>query len=189
MLKLNKKKVCIVGNGISLKNLSLGKIIDDHDVVIRCNFFEIDGYESDVGSKITHWLLSAFFVTKPGIGSRVDCSNLEEVWVSKYKDVAVESVLINVKKYQLIDRTILKEEIKVIPTTGLLGICYAISKFSCPINIVGFGMNDKIEKSHYEKNRCPSWTGHDLDSERLILNKWENQGKIRRLDENNYSIS
>ena len=45
--------IAVVGNGALLRDF--GEFIDTHDVVIRFNAFEIDGYESRCGRKTTHW--------------------------------------------------------------------------------------------------------------------------------------
>ncbi|XP_038078385.1 CMP-N-acetylneuraminate-beta-1,4-galactoside alpha-2,3-sialyltransferase-like isoform X5 [Patiria miniata] len=52
-----KRKSClrcvIVGNGGLIKDTSLGKVIDNFDVVLRINDAPTKGYEKDVGSKTT----------------------------------------------------------------------------------------------------------------------------------------
>lgn len=56
-LPVTKGKSCtrcvVVGNGGIIKKTSLGKTIDDHDVVIRLNDAPTKGYEVDVGSRTT----------------------------------------------------------------------------------------------------------------------------------------
>ena len=47
-----------VGNGASLRNSRFGRQVDANDVVLRFNLFKTVGFESDVGSKTTHWVLS-----------------------------------------------------------------------------------------------------------------------------------
>ncbi|XP_026223064.1 CMP-N-acetylneuraminate-beta-galactosamide-alpha-2,3-sialyltransferase 4 isoform X2 [Anabas testudineus] len=47
-------RTCVViGNGFSIKNSSLGRMINTYDVVIRLNDAPVRGYENDVGSKTT----------------------------------------------------------------------------------------------------------------------------------------
>ena len=162
MLKVNPT-VCIVGNGGSLSKKSLGKIIDQHDVVVRCNFFEM--------------------------AERSDCSKLKEVWIRSFEAQST-NFFTNAKKIRRIDNSVLLEPIKhASPTTGILGICYAISSFKYhPINIVGFGLSDKFDRTHYE-NRVLPFNGHDLEFERLLINKFVQQGFVRRLDECDNSLS
>ncbi|XP_022097483.1 CMP-N-acetylneuraminate-beta-1,4-galactoside alpha-2,3-sialyltransferase-like isoform X8 [Acanthaster planci] len=54
---ISKSKSClrcvIVGNGGLIKDTSLGKVIDNFDVVLRINDAPTKGYEKDVGSKTT----------------------------------------------------------------------------------------------------------------------------------------
>lgn len=50
--ELVKGKTCaIVSNSGDLMNHEYGGIIDSHDVVIRCNWSLIDGYEKNVGTR------------------------------------------------------------------------------------------------------------------------------------------
>ncbi|KAM9317760.1 CMP-N-acetylneuraminate-beta-galactosamide-alpha-2,3-sialyltransferase 4 isoform 1-T5 [Pholidichthys leucotaenia] len=47
-------RTCVViGNGFTLKNTSLGSIINKYDIVIRLNDAPVRGYEEDVGNKTT----------------------------------------------------------------------------------------------------------------------------------------
>lgn len=50
------KTVAIVGNGPCETGLNKGLQIDDHDIVIRFNNFEINGYEKDYGSRTDIWI-------------------------------------------------------------------------------------------------------------------------------------
>ncbi|XP_018586314.1 CMP-N-acetylneuraminate-beta-galactosamide-alpha-2,3-sialyltransferase 4-like isoform X2 [Scleropages formosus] len=50
---LSCRRCVVVGNGHSLKNSSLGSVINQYDVVIRLNNAPTRGYEEDVGNKTT----------------------------------------------------------------------------------------------------------------------------------------
>jgi hypothetical protein len=50
-----KEKVIFVSNSPTVLNKELGDKIDNFDVVIRCNDFEIEGYEKHVGTKTDIW--------------------------------------------------------------------------------------------------------------------------------------
>ena len=50
------KSVAIVGNGPSEVGKKRGAEIDAHDIVIRFNNYQIDGYEEDYGSKTDIWI-------------------------------------------------------------------------------------------------------------------------------------
>ena len=52
------KWVVVVGNAASLLDYRFGAFIDAHDVVVRCNYFAINGFEDNVGRKTTHWCVS-----------------------------------------------------------------------------------------------------------------------------------
>lgn len=48
-------KVIFVSNSPVVLENKLGNVIDSYDIVIRCNDFEIEGYEEHVGSKTDIW--------------------------------------------------------------------------------------------------------------------------------------
>ncbi|XP_038817076.1 CMP-N-acetylneuraminate-beta-galactosamide-alpha-2,3-sialyltransferase 4-like isoform X2 [Salvelinus namaycush] len=50
---LDCRTCAVIGNGFSIKNSSLGGIINEYDVVIRLNDAPVRGYEDDVGNKTT----------------------------------------------------------------------------------------------------------------------------------------
>jgi len=50
----NKLTIAIVGNSPNILNYEYGEEIDSHDFVLRFNNFVLDGYEKQLGSKITH---------------------------------------------------------------------------------------------------------------------------------------
>tara|TARA_S200002703_G_scaffold158139_1_gene167736 strand:- start:3166 stop:3795 length:630 start_codon:yes stop_codon:yes gene_type:complete len=52
LTELMKGKTCaVVSNSGDLVNYEYGKLIDEHDVVIRCNWSLINGYEKHVGTR------------------------------------------------------------------------------------------------------------------------------------------
>ncbi|XP_013874681.1 CMP-N-acetylneuraminate-beta-galactosamide-alpha-2,3-sialyltransferase 1 [Austrofundulus limnaeus] len=52
---LDSCRTCsVVGNSVNLRKSNYGPLIDSQDVVIRMNYAQIKGYESDVGTKTTH---------------------------------------------------------------------------------------------------------------------------------------
>ncbi|RVE64524.1 hypothetical protein OJAV_G00126730 [Oryzias javanicus] len=50
---LDCRTCVVVGNGYSIRNTSLGSLINKYDVVIRLNDAPVRGYEEDVGNKTT----------------------------------------------------------------------------------------------------------------------------------------
>lgn len=51
-------KTILVGNGPSLGGSGLGELIDSFDTVVRFNNFVTEGFERDLGSKITIWAVN-----------------------------------------------------------------------------------------------------------------------------------
>lgn len=62
--------VVLVGNGPSIKEQKLGKLIDSFDVVVRFNYFTTEGFEEHTGTKIDVWAING--------------PDLVELWNQKY---------------------------------------------------------------------------------------------------------
>ena len=54
----NQLSAIAVGNGASSRHSRFGQQVDANDVVLRFNLFKTIGFELDVGTKTTHWILS-----------------------------------------------------------------------------------------------------------------------------------
>lgn len=179
------ESICIVGNGESLLRKKLGKKIDNHSIVVRCNKFRIKSFEKDVGIKTTHWICRASWAN--GNFKRwKNCEKYDEVWTF---DGEIQS-LKNAKKIIVLDGyEQLPEELKHIhPTSGLVAILYCINRWNTCVNIAGCGNSTEIKTKHYFNNLV-NWERHDLDLERIFINKLIAEGKVRRLDEDYNSIS
>jgi hypothetical protein len=73
----NKLKSAIaVGNGASLRNSGFGRQVNKNDVVLRFNLFKTVGFETDVGSKTTHWVMST--IKDPNDFDREEIPNLKQ---------------------------------------------------------------------------------------------------------------
>lgn len=55
--------IAVVGNGELCRDF--GSFIDSHDVVIRFNGFQIQGYEARCGRRVTHWCTFGETARKP----------------------------------------------------------------------------------------------------------------------------
>lgn len=52
--------VILIGNGPSVKKYEYGDLIDSYKTVIRFNWYHIDGFEKNVGTKTDIWFTSVF---------------------------------------------------------------------------------------------------------------------------------
>ena len=99
------KKVIFIGNSPTVLNKQLGNKIDEYDIVIRCNDFEIEGYEKYVGTKTNIWSTTSSPLTEKQAykstirfwmkyyGSRL--SPFNEIWT--IREVAGSSIFIDNK--------------------------------------------------------------------------------------------
>jgi len=70
-----KGKIAIVGNGAGELGKKKGEEIDGHDYIFRFNNFSTDGYETDYGEKITHWVTTFWhdIPLRRGLDAKVVC--------------------------------------------------------------------------------------------------------------------
>lgn len=52
------RTIVVVGNGKSVLGSGLGSVIDTYDEVARFNFFKTEGYEQDVGTRTSIWIVA-----------------------------------------------------------------------------------------------------------------------------------
>ncbi len=179
-----EKKVCLVGNAISLKNKTLGKLIDKNDVIVRMNNYVIHPHEKDVGNKTTHWFINNVIREQPINENYL--KNIEEIWIRNINQ-SINLKPINFKSITNIDPGEFENwlfNIKTIkwPTNGIMAIDYCLKRYKPPINIVGFGFSTHIDFNHYDNKMYTDWKWHDLDKERLIINDLESKNLVKRLD-------
>lgn len=195
---IERPSVVVVGNASNLKDRKIGWLIDDHDVVVRSNFYRTEGFEESVGSRTTHWSIVC-------IGGAIDildesgprdCSAYTEVWPrysgdeSLYEETCKR--LQNVKNTQKIcghfilknfDRYNTDRQRVECLTTGVVTIANAVDRWGPPVHVAGFGSADKFVSGYYYDKDQAFKKYHDYEAERLLLNEWEEGGYIRRIDQ------
>lgn len=180
-------KCILVGNGPSMKGSGLGSLIDGYDEVVRFNDYQIDGFESDVGSKATIWScygknaqrercnppLKVIYLH--GATDAPSWYDPEEVWripVSFYEQVRDEV-------RNLTD----KDKSKILPSAGLVVVRWMLDYHLVrSVDIVGFDHFSKKSGSnhHYWLNR--SFTDpveHDGLVESKLFAEMEDFGRVR----------
>ena len=176
--KLIGKTIAIVGNGPSEIGKNKGQEIDEHDIVIRCNNFNTQGYEKDYGSKTDFWccnLINDIKYRRPEYDIILPLA-IDGREVVKL-DILLEAIN-NGKKifcYDMETITELNRQLSYYPTLGLC-LAYGINKLLGSLKNVdfyGFNFcNEKYDKYtyHYFKDRTKTQeetriTYHDIYSE------------------------
>lgn len=181
-------KIVIVGNGTGVLGKERGLFINSCDIVIRCNTYQIKGYEKHVGTKTD--ILAAI---SAGAGGRVlsrnfdknQMSNIKEVWFSRPKSLSDKNHVRFIKKYitnhkieyvskVLFDLVLEKSKTKY-PSTGFIAIAMAINKFKYPIYITGF---DNFETNHYFNKSKKIGGSHPSKIEKELMDQYERENKI-----------
>ena len=157
----NKISAVVVGAGPSILGSNLGETIDNFDVVIRCNNFEIEGFEKDVGKKTDIWAVNTSRSTAPR-----DYTAFKEIWFKdqpahkllqklSYNQDALEicRMISDPREYcKSLELNGIKIEPGENPSLGFRAILMAISEYGS-VHIAGFdffeGSEDKKFFKHY----------------------------------------
>jgi hypothetical protein len=190
-LKLNDDlNYIIVGNGPSLLEKELGSKIDEFDEVVRFNRFAINGYEKNVGSKVTIWSTFGKGELPKDLEIRPDriIFTHGEWGCPTYEPK--EIIKIPLSFYNNL-RTKLKNETKLskdnlIPSSGILVISWLLENYLTKITITGFDhfFKNKSSLHHYWVNK--SFTKpkeHDGDWECSVVENYIKKGKIIKLED------
>ena len=69
------------------------------------------------------------------------------------------------------------------PTTGMVSIAEAIDRWGDVVDIAGYGPADEYVPGYYYTDESITATCHNYEAERILLNEWERDGLIRRIDQ------
>jgi len=181
-------KILLVGNGPSLLGSSLGKKIDEFDVVVRMNKFRLKGFEKDVGTKTTVWW-------------RTDCNDLldpevsfenvmlsilpraEKAWATELQQkYAGKTVVVPERIHRGVHRDMgLGDPLTsdMWPSTGLIAISYFALLYG-EVTICGFeGFAGK--KHYWEPEVAPHLKFHDAVKEQKYVRDAIQLGAVKVL--------
>ena len=196
--------VCIVGNSDNVIGSSLGKEVDNFDIVIRINDFLTSGHENDVGSK-TSVIACAFSGANKIANDRSWPTRIlfksVDVWMVRYPraDRVQRAVSCGLRSenikypeehvYDELVASVYSRFWRKEPSSGLVAIAMALSNYpGQEIYIHGFdSKTGKEGKRHYfdpnffDVDLPNDPVGHDWESESLYIEELIKNNKIKRL--------
>ena len=196
-----KDKTCaIVGNASSVLENEYGKYIDTHDVVVRFNHSQTNGYEIHVGTKTTFRIISAKIFgykeceTLTSFNSNFIPSLKNEHFILK-SDMnlspryLVGGLINNINgsnKVSIVhpsfQKTMLESFSAEEPSSGFFAINLFLSVFNS-IDIFGFDFykdRGTTEKLHYFENVKDQSNVHNFSNEQNVVEYLELIGRIKR---------
>lgn len=199
-LQLKYNTCAIVGNGGSLLNEKMGKVIDSHDAVFRINARPIIEHEPDVGAKTTFmfsaigtaercWTWSkeskqenSLNATHYVYAHATTSSHLKQWHDCRKKYPHLKFHIISYLWLLLAD-TILSEYTRqriVARSTGMLATMSAL-KICTHISMYGFSNNKKTGLHHYFNESRPAlgpWYLHDYTAEQMFYHDINLKGRV-----------
>ena len=170
---LKARRVALVGNGPSLRGKNKGSEIDDHDLVVRCNFPKLSSFETDVGSRTDLMFFNeALFGNLPSFLARhASFSSVpmvsvhpEEIEVNGF-DETISSLGLRVARLSPPLRLMIRQLFYARPTTGLMAIVLLMAILRKPVSLYGFDFYQNKNDSHYYDQGADVFLGHEVQYE------------------------
>lgn len=194
------KKVVVVGNAPSVLEHGAGKLIDACDEVIRINNFQIDGYETHVGSKTTRAVFSFACKPNPVLKELTPERRMlfraskfrDDRWIDKRMSQR-DGCGLKVSECTKLCTSLYYDglrELAGLPagswaTTGLVAIRWAIDRFGHEADILVHGFSFYRESGEVLKRYYPVDTKrdgkHDFEAEARYCRTLLASGEIREL--------
>jgi len=174
--------VILIGNGPSSAMFELGDQIDQFDEVIRFNRFKINGFEKNLGTKVTFW---ATF----GRGERPQETDPPKKVIlthegARIKDIENHDVFRIPYHYHQEKRKIIQDivkskgrnEVPILPSSGFLTTCWLLEKVGVQqVTLLGFDHFSKEQSSQHHywlKQSFGKPQEHDGEVEHLLLSEF-----------------
>ena len=171
--------IALVGNAPTLRGSKLGKTIDDHDLVIRCNFPVVNEFYNDVGSRTD---IMFFHESIRGqIPELVERSNryLDCIMMGLHPDkdfvIDVDTRVVGHEYASTLPaetRQFLTDICYARSTTGLMGILLLCIVFSKKVAIFGFNFFSSSSSPHYFSENTGVYLGHEIQYEKWYVEKF-----------------
>lgn len=177
-------KIILVGNGPSLLEKEMGSKIDEYNIVIRFNKYEIKGYEIQVGQKTDIWCLDTGHFLK--LFNQKNLRDFKEIWMlpssreSHDTKETIKQLQLSKCKYFVGTRKFaseLQDRIGSFPTTGINAIETAINLFG-QVNLIGF---DGTRKNYFPERIPMGQNPHDMRKETKYIIRLIEQGWIKQI--------
>jgi hypothetical protein len=190
----NNPSIAVIGNSGILLDRELGKEIDSHDLVIRCNLARIKGFEKYVGSRTSIRCIAgkSFWHNLKDKFEAFDDNfipSLNETLIIKATPLnnAIQGIVKNYNSKNTI-HFFTKEFLDYCNTLSksqdvTMGFCAVIlaCAFSSNVSVYGFNFykENNWNKKHYFQKITPYKQGHNFKHEEEYFNELENQNFIK----------
>jgi hypothetical protein len=175
---MGRARVILVGNGPSVLDQRLGPTVDDFDIVVRFNNYQIEGYEAHVGTRTDFW-----FTVDHRQARQLSSHNLKRVYwwrrgglaFGKIRRTFPDAILIDPDTYREID------EVSGISnyhkwSTGAIAAHVLLKEYPC-VWLIGFDWWSEGGRLHYADDDTLGRT-HKPEHEFSFLNTLVREGMV-----------
>lgn len=187
----------VVGSGTSLLGSNLGAVIDSFKEVVRFNLFVTKGFEADVGSKTTTWILSG--IRDPNAMPKSELARVTSVLLP-LSPIAAKPARVRSTRDRFIKSKAMRKNLKVWVGAWSAEVDILRKKYQLEEKHVSSGLQALIhfgrrqkhvyfagfdfeaaDHQHYWEHKMKNATCHNMRGEASALQQMVEQGLIHRL--------
>ena len=173
-----KRSILLIGNGPSVLNHEVGKIVDSYPLVCRFNSFKIESYEKWVGTKCDIWvtcLEKPWLLDKLHLFKKIYFPLSQKHYLELVKEIPNSECF----PMSLYDKVCMMNGEYFYPSTGLLASVFFIDN-DYDVILYGFDFFQK-SKHHYGDNQSIG-PNHSPKNELIVFNRLLKEKKVRFLE-------
>ena len=165
------KRILLVGNNDTIKDVNLEEIIKDYDVIVKMN------HATELAGRTDIWLCS--FNNEARQIKQYPIFNPRCVIRLNADGSINDAIKGNLYIWDKIYHTEFKSNLGALPSTGIMAIHFFL-EFTYPKSLTLIGFDNFESKTYYNtKKIAHNW--HDIDREAEYTNKLINEGRIIKL--------
>lgn len=180
MLKFDTTQPCVVvGNGPSILGRKMGVVIDAFPHIVRINAYKTQGFEVDVGRRVT---LHSTHGKAGGISSEPSPANV--LWVHGHPTFTAAN-------NWYVPRSFFWEQVAgwttnnhILPSTGMVTVAWLLQQGVPVVHLAGFDHFSKIQRGEHHYWHTHAMTKpaeHDGDRELARFEEWRVDGRVKYL--------
>jgi hypothetical protein len=166
--------VVIIGNGTNCLSNQFGELIDSYDIIVRFNDYNIDGYESYIGTKTTYFVThNNFLPVDPLLPKKFEHSIIWKMPNEEIKFAIESSEYINYSNYEFFNDYPMSSKI-FCPSTAMWTVSLFIIRYK---HVVLYNC-DGLKSGHYWNPSHTHWHQHNGDVELEYYSYLQENGQL-----------
>ena len=168
--------VVVVGNGPSVKQQRLGRVVDAFDEVVRINAFEVDGHEAHTGRRTT--LHATYGPARPGYVCE------RTLWLHGHAPRPCAQAWLVPKAFYWRQVEAWGTDRTLLPSAGLVTVAWLLETGVARVHVAGFDhfLKHRHAAHHYwDRHASRPPREHAPEREAAMFEQWRQAGRVSYL--------